>query len=99
MNSGENFRRAASSAVRSTFSSNPTFGLSPDWMNPYPPPTTPLLPPLPQSVLRNTPAAEQSNPRLPPNLPVPLSSPPANYCPHSPHTAPLLPNNSALDFH
>src|SRR5437879_10472766 len=52
MNSGENFRRAASSAVRSTFSSNPTFGLSPDWMNPYPPPINPVISPPPQLHLK-----------------------------------------------
>ena len=80
MNSGENFLRAASTAVRATFTSRPIIGLSSGWMKPIPPCISSMISAPPKFEVMKITVCERSTRRLSPSVRVALSSMPRRSC-------------------
>src|ERR1700747_2411484 len=93
INSGENFRLAASTAVLSTFSGNPVTALSFGWMNPMPPCIRSAISLLPRLEVRKITVCDKSTLRLSPKVNVALSSIPSSSC-HSASLAFSISSNS-----
>ncbi len=98
MNSGENFLRAASIAVRSTFSSSPVSGLSVGCTNPIPPCISSVISPPPRLDVRKITVCDKSTLRLSPKVRVALSSIPSRSCHKASDAFSISSNSKKLSF-
>src|SRR6266478_5343487 len=96
MNSGENLRRAASTAVRSTFWSSPASGISMGCTKPIPPCISSVISPPPRLEVRKITVCDRSTRRLSPSVNVALSKIPSSSC-HSASEAFSISSNSKND--
>src|SRR5256712_695178 len=98
MNSGENFRFAASVAVRSTLLSSLSSPLSAGCTNPMPPVITSVIPPPPRSEVRKIIVADRSTRRLSPSVSVALSKIPSSNCHSASEAFSISSNSRKLSF-
>src|SRR3989442_11321625 len=98
MNSGENFRFAASVAVRSTLLSSLSSPLSAGCTNPMPPVISSVISPPPRFEVRKIIVADRSTRRLSPSVSVALSKIPSSNCHSASEAFSISSNNRKLSF-